>query len=226
MFTKPVDHVKGHLQRLLQEPTTNGTEVIIMVGGFSDSPMLHQPIKERYPGINVIKPEEAVLAVLKGAVMFGHNSTIISPRICKLTYGLQMRLPFDKRKHPQSSKVTSADGSEWCKNIFSKHVEIDQPVRLGETSPEVHYYPAHKDSTTMTINVYESTEKNPKFVTDIGCKLAGSLQIPLTGLGDHRPVSVQMRFGGTEIEVECTEKSTKQTFKLNIDFLRTPSIDS
>lgn len=71
LFTKPVDHVKGHLQRLLQEPTTNGTEVIIMVGGFSDSPMLHQPIKERYPGINVIKPEEAVLAVLKGAVMFG-----------------------------------------------------------------------------------------------------------------------------------------------------------
>jgi hypothetical protein len=37
----------------------------------------------------VICPSDAVAAVLKGAVMYGHNPELISERICPRTYGIR-----------------------------------------------------------------------------------------------------------------------------------------
>jgi hypothetical protein len=38
--------------------------------------------------LNVICPSDAVAAVLKGAVMYGHNPELISERKCPRTYGI------------------------------------------------------------------------------------------------------------------------------------------
>jgi hypothetical protein len=49
-----------------------------MVGDFSDSPLLYKRVKSEFPKLNVICPSDAVAAVLKGAVMYGHNPELIS----------------------------------------------------------------------------------------------------------------------------------------------------
>jgi actin-related protein len=46
---------------------------ILMVGGFSDCPLLHERVTSEFPKLNVICPSDAVATVLKGAVMYGHN---------------------------------------------------------------------------------------------------------------------------------------------------------
>jgi hypothetical protein len=51
-----------------------------MVGGFSDSPLIYERVKSEFPKLNVICPSDAVAAVLKGAVMYGHNPELISER--------------------------------------------------------------------------------------------------------------------------------------------------
>jgi hypothetical protein len=56
-----------------------------MVGGFSESPMLRNAVETAFPNRTLIIPEEAGLAVLKGAVLFGFEPRIISTRICKAT---------------------------------------------------------------------------------------------------------------------------------------------
>jgi hypothetical protein len=44
-----------------------------MVGGFSESTILQEHIKKGFPDKNLFIPKEAGLAVLKGAVIFGHT---------------------------------------------------------------------------------------------------------------------------------------------------------
>ena len=219
LFKDVVNSITEHVHKLLQQDENKDIKAVVLVGGFSESPILHQAFKNEFPGLNVVVPIQAVSAVLTGAVIFGHNPSAISHRIIKLTYGLQIRLPFDGSKHPTSSRKKGSDGLKWCPDIFDKHVEAGQAVRLGESSHNANYYPANSESTSMRINVFASTEKSPQLVTDSHCTLVGSLKIPLSGSGDNRAVAIGMVFGGTEIEVHCTELSTKNVSVITIDFL-------
>ena len=60
-----------------QEERNKDLSLIILVGGFAESPYVQQRIQEALPDKRLIVPGEAGLAVLKGAVMFGHKSDII-----------------------------------------------------------------------------------------------------------------------------------------------------
>ncbi|XP_062579147.1 heat shock 70 kDa protein 12B-like [Saccostrea cucullata] len=71
------DQIVDHVRDLLNKPEISGTNNIIMVGGFSESPILQDMIKQSFPNLRVIIPPEPELAVLKGAVMFGHNPVTI-----------------------------------------------------------------------------------------------------------------------------------------------------
>ena len=53
---------------------------IVLVGGFSECGLLQKTIREFFKGKKIIKPDEAGLATLKGAVYFGHIPEAISRR--------------------------------------------------------------------------------------------------------------------------------------------------
>jgi hypothetical protein len=55
--------------------------------------------------IKLIIPEDAGLAVLKGAVLFGHQPKIVSRRIAKITYGIQSWPEWDADLHPVSKRI-------------------------------------------------------------------------------------------------------------------------
>jgi hypothetical protein len=57
--------------------------------------MIRIPRRSEFPKLNVICPSDAVAAVLKGAVMYGHNPELISERICPRTYGISVSAYFD-----------------------------------------------------------------------------------------------------------------------------------
>jgi hypothetical protein len=84
-FGSTLQRILDHVEKLLAKPRVNSCSAIVMVGGFSESPMLQERIQEHFPDMKIIIPEEAGLAVLKGAVIFGHNPTTIAERVCKFT---------------------------------------------------------------------------------------------------------------------------------------------
>ncbi|WAQ94396.1 hypothetical protein MAR_006867, partial [Mya arenaria] len=75
------------------------------------------------------------------------------------------------------------------------------------------------DQSSIVFPIFITYEKNPMYTTDPGCTCVGNLTIPLSRSGKDREVIVRFIFGGTEIDVEATEKSTRKVHHLKIDFL-------
>jgi hypothetical protein len=63
--------------------------------------------------MKVICPQEAVLAIVKGAVMFGNNPRLIQERITPRTYGICVNEPFDSTQHPTHLKSIVEGQENW-----------------------------------------------------------------------------------------------------------------
>lgn len=80
-FREPVNMLVEHLKELMAKDNLSCISTLLMVGGFSESPIIQGVIKNAFPDKNVIVPAEAGLAVLKGAVLFGHQSGAVPESI-------------------------------------------------------------------------------------------------------------------------------------------------
>ncbi|CAG2190341.1 unnamed protein product [Mytilus edulis] len=76
-FEGPCQRIVDHLKDLFKERPVVDTDIIFMVGGFSESQMLQEAIKSAFQSKTVIIPEDACHAVLKGAVQFGFYPNVI-----------------------------------------------------------------------------------------------------------------------------------------------------
>lgn len=76
-FKELINNIIYHLQKMLRDPKVVGSTNIFITGRFSESPYLQRKIKEKFPSMNVLIPAEGKLSVLRGAVIFGHNSRAI-----------------------------------------------------------------------------------------------------------------------------------------------------
>lgn len=73
LFRKPVNMLVEHLQQLLAEDNLSDVSTLLMVGGFLECPVMLDAILKAFSDKRVIVPKEAGLAVLQGAVLFGHE---------------------------------------------------------------------------------------------------------------------------------------------------------
>lgn len=144
-----------------------------------------------------------------------------------MTYGVGVLNRFLKGKHPKH-KAIKRDGIEWCTDVFDKFVLTDQPVTLGDTVIRS-YTPAKTGQKFSIINIYSAEKTDVKFITDVGVKKCGTLQLDLTDLASKPPtpntprkrreIQARMEFGDTEIKVSAVDIATGASVKANIDFL-------
>ncbi|XP_069130064.1 heat shock 70 kDa protein 12B-like [Argopecten irradians] len=221
LFKDPVKQIVEHLRKLLEEPSARGVKSILMVGGFSESLVLQDGIRRNFPNLRMIVPKDAGLAVLKGAVIFGHEPRAIKSRICKYTYGVAVTHEFDEAKHNISYRVVRSNGAVRCDNIFDIHVRVGDTVDIGQPQVVQSYTPAEPHDTSMTLRVFVSTERDPMYTTDSGCTKIGQMTVamPDTSKGRDRSVKVQMTFSNTELEVKATNEDTGKSVTAAFDFL-------
>lgn len=199
--------------------TAKGTKVIIMVGGFSESEFLQKRIRDSFPSCTVVIPQECGLAVLKGAVIFGHDPDIIAARIVKYTYGVRINTPFNNNKHPEVKK-TLIKGKEYCTDTFDIHVNKGKLVHCNEETNS-NYSPLYEDQTSVKFRVFVSDKEYPQYTDEEGCKEVGSLTVPMpdTTGGTNGTVNVKFKFGATKITVEGFDETSKNSVNVKIDFL-------
>ena len=79
LFKPTIDSLISLIGKLLDNPKLSDLRTILMVGGFSECELVQDAIRTKTgSSIKLIIPEEAGLAVLKGAVLFGHVPDFIA----------------------------------------------------------------------------------------------------------------------------------------------------
>ena len=223
LFAQSIESTLAHVKSKLEDGDAEGVNTILMVGGFSEATLLQEAFKKEFHNrINIVVPRDAATSVLRGAVVYGHNPIAISQRILKKTYGTEAKAPFEEGVDPEHLK-TNIEGDDMCTNVFSKHVEINQVVTVGEAQAEKSYWSIKVGQPTITLPVFASDQKNPSY-TDEGCERVGSLTIDLTSVPSFEvrkgiKVYVSLTFSGTEITATGRVPETGQTTSATFDFL-------
>jgi len=217
-FKKPLDELSEHIRDIMCEPSVQGTRTVIIVGGFAESNMVQETLKAEFPNLKLIFPFEAGLAVLKGAVLFGHSPMVITTRICPNTYGIAVSKMYAKGAYPEDHVTETLDGKKIVKNVFHKYMTIGEPTKVGlvVTSLPLSVQPGQPQAQ---IRIFASKQPNPVFVTDSDCSYVGMILVDTPDVTDSDTVEVRMTFGGTELRVEAHENSTGLSYRARFDFL-------
>ena len=219
LFAPVLSDIKDHLKRLQERTKSLNVTTMLLVGGFADSPILQNEIKNEFAkDFRVLVPRNAAIAVVQGAVLFGKNPAKITERVMSTTYGADCSRNFDKNIHP-SSKLFFADRGPKCKNLFTCFVKEDEVARSGHTVKKM-YTPLRASDTQLTFGFYVAKNPECKFVTDEGVTKIGSITVksPDTSKGRSRNIEVSMHFGGTEIVATAIDISSGSTAQTTLDF--------
>jgi hypothetical protein len=219
-YQRSLDSITHHLASLFQKPELIDCDTLLMVGGYSESPLLQQRIKNTFPNMKLVVPSDAGLAVLKGAVIYGHNPAVIAQRVCKYTYGIgKSHISGPNCRHPPSKK-TCVNGVERCNDIFFAHVHAGDVIKVGGECKAHQFWPVEPSQTEMTFPIYCTKDRYPELVTDPGCIKLGSVTIPMldTTGGCSRSVYLSFLFGGTEIEVKAKDPREGTVSKMKFSF--------
>jgi hypothetical protein len=105
-FDPTVTHLISNVEAIVAEPRMKNVKTILLAGAFSESEIIYDAFQKQFKKThNIIRPSEASLAVLKGAVMFGHMPNTIKLKIMSFTYGLAVLENPDYSTHSASKMV-------------------------------------------------------------------------------------------------------------------------
>ena len=85
LFSSTLDAIATHVTSHMN----NRISHLFLVGGFAESRMLQRAVRKAIAGrARVIIPPDASLTILKGAVLFGLDTTAVRMRTSYMTYGV------------------------------------------------------------------------------------------------------------------------------------------
>ncbi|WAR31116.1 HS12B-like protein [Mya arenaria] len=220
-FDKSVNNTIHHVKHLLEEPNTRGVETIILVGGFAESTYVQERFREALGDKHIIIPSEPGLAVLKGAVKFGHNPAVVASRIMDYTYGVRGDLAFDPKKHKEEYKIVNKNGRVMAKNCFVKFCSINQEIVYDETFKHTSKRLSGSKKSSKLL-IYRSRDSSPVTVSDSACEKIGHLTISYSEEDiedDDFKIETSLTFGDTELWVKRKMLKSGKEVDLIIDCL-------
>jgi len=219
-FQHSIDMTIRHITGILTEPEMKDVNTVLLVGGFGECKLVQEAVKKAVEKRAVIIPDEAGLAVLKGAVRFGHQPRLVSSRCVRYTYGYHVKDVFNASKHPKEKMIISSYGHKMVDNCFEKVVEMGTSVDVGKDIESPGGCILNKEGGTW-LHIYASTERNPEYVTDPSCTKVGELS-----LGDAPGVTkeenkaqVYFAFGDTELKASVKLLKTGKVLTKTVDCL-------
>uniref|UniRef100_A0A672GTE7 Heat shock 70 kDa protein 12B-like n=1 Tax=Salarias fasciatus TaxID=181472 RepID=A0A672GTE7_SALFA len=236
LFQPTIINIVKHIEELMAKPEVRGVRFLFLVGGFAESPMLQRAVQKALGRTcRIIIPHDVGLTILKGAVLFGLDPTVVRVRRCPLTYGVGVLNRFVEGRHPRD-KLLVKDGREWCTDILDRFVSVDQSVALGEAVRRS-YTPARLGQRKIIINIYCSATDDVTYISDPGVRKCGTITLdlpePLPPAGaaargggggggggpERREIRATMQFGDTEIKVTAVDIMSGRSVRASIDFL-------
>lgn len=221
MFQPVISKIIAHIEHLLLKAELRGIQYIMLVGGFGQSSFLQKSVKANFgKKVEVLIPHEASLAVVKGAVMFGHSPHSIGSRIARRTYGYMTYGYFMEGEH-LPEKRRKVEGEWMCKDVFNHIVKKGEEIKGGE-SRIFSATPLTSTQIAAGFNLFSTDSPEVKYVDELGVEEQGHITVQLKRAGKDQKIEVKATFGGTEIGVQARDVAPGgDIVDTTIDFLAT-----
>ncbi|OWF38508.1 Heat shock 70 kDa protein 12B [Mizuhopecten yessoensis] len=219
LFSKTINGILSHMETILYKHKFKHIQHILMVGGFSECLLLQSAIRKRLNQKVIVVPDEAGLAVLKGAVLFGHTPRAISCRVARYSYGTQSWPTFNPNVHPEKKRVV-INGVSRCKDVFFKFIEANQELVPGHRESQV-FQPLNLTENFLECTVYASPLVDPMFTDEDDCIVLGVLRIPLNPKRKKNlKIEETLIFGETELAVQARDIETEEIYETQFNLLK------
>ncbi|XP_052060702.1 heat shock 70 kDa protein 12A-like [Mytilus californianus] len=217
-FNKPILEMITLMKECFKKCEPERVRIILVVGGFSQCPFLREALKTAFPRKLIKFPHEPNLAVLKGAVLFGHEPSFIASRVVRYTYGVEVSKDYDPRLHSSDRRVI-VDGEALCRGVFDTFMAAETSVPIGTAITET-YTTTEKCQKSHYLPIYISSSKNPRYTDDDESSYLGTIKVPIPNPSEmYRDVKVNFYFGFTELEVEAVDVETNEKCEVKFDLL-------
>lgn len=228
-FKRTIQGILTHVKTILNKRECRDVKYILMVGGFSESPLVKDELQSNFPDKKIINPVDAGLSVLKGAIIYGFNTETVTARASPLTYGISLYDSFNEKKH-DFSKTVKMGNERIVLGCFEKFFTMNELVEVG-TKRSISVYESYEgksdDVRTMSkeIEIFSSYEENPRYVTEESCSRHGRIIVspPNGRWPDKVRGKIEFEFGGTELMVRYIDKATQYVINGSVDFHRSDS---
>lgn len=206
-------------QTLDNTPKKHSIQTIVLVGGFGTCDVLHEIVQDTFSSIEVIIGPHPLLAVVKGAVIFGKAENIIYSRIMPYTVGV--KVSEGEERHKCHKRVEG--GQKYCDMVFHPLIKAKESVKAGKVY-HFDFCPASDSQTFCEITFYATTKENIKHVDDDGCHILGTCKIedlPKEQTGISREIHLSVDFSCTDcIKVLAYSESDNKEFALSYNFIK------
>ncbi|KAF9342481.1 Heat shock 70 kDa protein 12A [Mortierella sp. AD094] len=194
-----------------------------MVGGFGSSSYLLDRVKQEFGGRvkTISAPYKPEMAVVCGAVYAGLNPKMVSARVTRRCYGINV-LDYFEEGVDLGAFRSEMFGNVWCTNRFSTFVRKDQKVQVDECIANSYQFINRDRNSNFSIGIYAIDGIPPRYVTDTGVSKLGVIPIPTPfrssdPLGHRVNVEVKMYFGLNEIKAEGFVQGKKYSTTVQFD---------
>lgn len=221
LFEPVINGIVEHLKNLLRSRALRGVQFVFLVGGFAESVLLQGAIKKQFRSqFTILVPNNAGIAVVQGAVMFGQRPGIIASRQMSTTYGIEVYNLFDASIHPIDKKE-EVEGVTYCKDSLDALVKEGEVVQVEEKR-HFTYAPLTSSQNVIEVKFFAPRDPDAKFVTDPGVgPSVGKITVssPDISRGKDREIIVCLYFGGTEIKATVIDVASENNGAAHLDFL-------
>lgn len=201
-----VQKIAEQMKGLLAKESLQDVKTIFLVGGFSEAQFLRKEISSRFLEKRILIPPDPQLAIIRGAVEFAQDPSLLRARVMGKTYGLETWRKFDPEKHPLEKRKIRGE-KVYCCDIFCTLAKKGERIDIDEKKT-YSFFPINPDSTEISFKFYSSEEDDPQFVTDPGVESENvqiSIASPNTAKGCDRELRLEVKFGGTETKVQVID---------------------
>ena len=222
MFEEVCNDIAKHVTGLLHREEIKDIDAIIMVGGFSNASILNDKVRSISGNIPVIVPEEAELAVLKGATLFGWNTDFINKRRSQKTYGKKIALKFNHKLDRGRKKYTNSEGEVFCLERFLTLVTVNQEINVGHKLRHVDF-PLYDEQDNISYHLYASEKEVVRYCDEPGVEEIGKFVLPLPNHDGikrtGRKLITDHIFDSTMIHVEILDESSGMSVSAVFEYL-------
>ncbi|XP_063436337.1 heat shock 70 kDa protein 12A-like [Mytilus trossulus] len=217
LFALSTENIVSLINSVMYESHAAEVGHILLVGGFAECKLVQEAVKVGFPDKHVTVPDEAGIAVLKGAVLFGYKPDSISSRITRYTYGVEVVRLFDNSKDSLRRKVY-VDGNVLCDNVFQPFMKANTSVHIGKELKHT-YGTSEEFQQSHFLPIYYTEKDNAEFIDEGGCLKLGEVEVEIPNPTKHsRDVDVIFHFGETEMSITAIDKESgkecKTTFEI------------